>query len=1111
MTRIANWPTRAMYIGVALALVLGMAIVPAATPAMAQTLPFITEPEDPIAYNVKGATHKVCIDLGSYGDAEIDWYMVAGVDITPADVVVLSPTGPNPWSGNASYDETVKTIGTMDNVLCIVVRAMRRGDIHIFVDVIHDGLPGGKMTLHTEKKWGEIHRSDLDVDATTDGVQNTMATVDIPAGATGIYRQKIIDMITADFLQVPVPVPVDGAVVHWWLLEDSPEYKAKIRELMQYLADTDPDGFYEDYTASGKYLITDPEMGGKQPWEWINDWVTDASDPKYADPDIFEWGTLDPCGTIDTVLGTGDWYAWNESEDGIAEATIWVNEEAMEVCKTYKIMIVVLVSYPGGTTDQEDPFNGENRVAVQIGQKSYHKARTPLTAQVKTPQLRWASEKLVLEKDWGVEAESEWGYYWVNTQSGASFKQVCEGEDLGPCTPMPPLGDFWELAGRYFDARIYVSIYNLELGSIGNLEPINDMATFSMHTPSGSIVAVPIDSIGLPAGAQQVIAPLGGAYVFFSGEQLPTGVMASGDSISRCILSTEQSGQADVNASLYEIRLEFISPMDGMVTDGAVALQDREFSLSYMWVEGPIVNHGFLAYFLNFEDVTLSDETPPSSLQNLLPEADDAHVAVQVRGYFDYRHSHLPATTRKAEVIDVPDSDIDILLPAGRYVLPDDWALLAGTRNVSLRPNFDLMDRADLDTINSIDPLGPYDTEVRTTDPPGEAEFPTIGPFSTLQQWSVEGKWVAAATVPTSAMSFARNTVVPDGNIDRWDAPMPPALVIFDIVYETEDASLSQLLKTDLEGYGYTAGKPRIFHSPYYAVEIPASPYIPPGYFWQSWTAWGVPGWISVDGPYPFWTDLEMETRWAYEDPIDDKDVEVYSDNHGIAAVAIDALADVGYVTITATADFPYTPKMGKYGPRVSDEISAAWGEPLPLVVNPHFTADKIEVEVGETVTFTNETMGGTPPYLAAHWDFDGDGVTDSTLAVQTGETVTWEYAAPGLYNVRLTIFDVDETRTETRWYYITVTGEGPGPVPDEPSPEDGLASIADELVIVYYYAGAGVWDVYWPEFDMDTIVTLELGEIYLIYVNSNCTLQYGTKSYDLTGPDWNFVYWQGS
>ena len=77
-----------------------------------------------------------------------------------------------------------------------------------------------------------------------------------------------------------------------------------------------------------------------------------------------------------------------------------------------------------------------------------------------------------------------------------------------------------------------------------------------------------------------------------------------------------------------------------------------------------------------------------------------------------------------------------------------------------------------------------------------------------------------------------------------------------------------------------------------------------------------------------------------------------------------------------------------------------------------------------------------------------------------------------------------------------------------EPAPEAGFESIAGHLVIAYHYAGAGVWHVYWPEFRIDTIQILELGKVYLLYVDSDCVLQYGGQTYELNGPDWNFIYW---
>jgi len=187
------------------------------------------------------------------------------------------------------------------------------------------------------------------------------------------------------------------------------------------------------------------------------------------------------------------------------------------------------------------------------------------------------------------------------------------------------------------------------------------------------------------------------------------------------------------------------------------------------------------------------------------------------------------------------------------------------------------------------------------------------------------------------------------------------------------------------------------------------------------------------------------------------------------------------------------------------DKTIAAHFEMRSPFCRVSFTVDRTEAEVGETVIFTNETSGGTPPYLAARWDFDGDGVVDSTAANQTGQTVVWVYTSPGTYSVTLTIFDIDGTHTETKHGYVTVY---PEILPSEPGLGAGFESIANELIVAYYYAGFGVWDVYWPDLDIDTIGALEVGEIYQIYVESDCTLEYGTHSYELNGPDWNFVYW---
>jgi len=381
--------------------------------------------------------------------------------------------------------------------------------------------------------------------------------------------------------------------------------------------------------------------------------------------------------------------------------------------------------------------------------------------------------------------------------------------------------------------------------------------------------------------------------------------------------------------------------------------------------------------------------------------------------------------------------------------------------------------------------------------------------------------WITEATVPTSMPAVlededGRNTVVPDGYINKWDAPMPPALVIFDIKdwdAHITDPSLSTLWKCMLEGYGYTiydsgtatahgttttltdatkswtpgelvngfvkidrAGEhyygritantattltfeqvtwpttlplppapgvrsgdaywiPR-FESPFYAVEIPASPYIPAGYpGWQSW-GWNpdrVPGEmvIPIDGPYPFWQDLQMETRLKPAAEPNPHEIWVYSDNHGIAGVTVDDIGVEGSVTITAKADHPYTPKAFKYGPVYSDDITATWGPPEPPELDANFAGVPRSGKAPLTVEFENLTQGGTHPYVKAEWDFTGDGVWDKTLTgthAQVMADVVWTYGAPGVYTVSVRVTDstVPEAQvsTETKLGYIVVSND---------------------------------------------------------------------------------------
>lgn len=79
------------------------------------------------------------------------------------------------------------------------------------------------------------------------------------------------------------------------------------------------------------------------------------------------------------------------------------------------------------------------------------------------------------------------------------------------------------------------------------------------------------------------------------------------------------------------------------------------------------------------------------------------------------------------------------------------------------------------------------------------------------------------------------------------------------------------------------------------------------------------------------------------------------------------------------------------------------------------FSADNTLVKPGMAVNFTDKsTPGGT----AFAWDFNNDGVTDSTA-----ENPSWTYAATGVYNVKLTVTYPSPTGNEslTKASYISV------------------------------------------------------------------------------------------
>lgn len=1028
-----------MYIMFAFALVFGLAatvITAAPGPAEAQsfTPPFELVPG--LSMNVKTANETFTV---------VDYYgtPVPGAFVSNWQAIEGEGTG-----------EVEIVAGGQDGNNSITVRMVVIGDAIITCNV--DNGQGYTDFLNAEKKWGEITRTVLE----------SPSVDDVEVGETRIVNEKVF----AQFLPGPVEAPAGGAKVTWWLLENDAGDLAQsaLEDLIQRFG-PENNSYVSGPTGYGEGCGAYSWWGYEGDGTFIPETLLDALYALYG-----AQATSITTAEGDVITPTTKYvtYTDTEGEDlGVGNTNIGVTFSDTGNGEAEPVIVVVLADYP---LDK----NGENPVCVEYIKFTPQAVTT--TCQVKTPQLRWAGEKIVLDKCWPVDPGSSMSFDAYNNVTTVSYD-------------------------------LYAAVYSLEGESVGNLEPITDFDGIQFEGNDGPPIAM-FDAyeLGLPTGADQVIQMLGGVSVI---DPVEHPILVDQEScVSSAILVSEQSGQADVNAALYGIHIDLI--FEGQHPNFGRLLGTE------VWGYGPEMNHGFVVYFMDFEDVVLAEDITPASTLTNLPVDEDVDVAVQVRGYIDYTHTALgpaidPDTLqiRAQELVDTNnDGIVDKVLPEGRWVMPDDWWAMANN-NYALRSNWDLMDSAHEDDISSDYIDGPFNTDVVTTDPPGEAEDPTIGPFSTLQRWSCGLMWEASATVPTSAMAFGRNTVVPDGVMNWYDAPMPQALVTFDVTGASlplaQVPGLTGLWKSDLLGYGVNlAGH---YLSPYYMVEVPSSYYIPPyGYEWDSWM-WD---YSDRNGPYEFWGDL-MVKSYSDEEPsvVNDMDVEVYSDNHGIAAMTAVALDTEGTITVTATADFPDRFLKGKYGPTTSDDIDIQWGV---VEFDPDFEGvPRVCEEVeGCSVEFVNLTTGATKPYKHATWDF-GDGTAPVVdQAIQNGQKVTHQYAKAGVFDVTLTMTDAnDVVAYQIEFDYITV-GEGgagntatwdfsgpgcfPKHLPDSffGSVQLGSLTGVPSAVQGVYYNNSGTWEFWAPGAPGTTLATLVggLSADYLVCVT-------GASSWDIPLP----------
>lgn len=302
-----------------------------------------------------------------------------------------------------------------------------------------------------------------------------------------------------------------------------------------------------------------------------------------------------------------------------------------------------------------------------------------------------------------------------------------------------------------------------------------------------------------------------------------------------------------------------------------------------------------------------------------VPIATTQYVRAMVHGYFEYPGD---PSGRPASNVSIPGATTgsagSYVLPAGRWVLPEDWPLLATFAGFGLNGQAadftpssvlawdinsgyafnpasenpvlcgaqgTLVAPATVESGAISDFLGSGsgtnlpcfgqdgNGQAYTTAPNGVcAGGATEAPFDATQsctdpfplKYAPAGSSTAAASSAAGSGGFAivptshNSSYLPNGTLNEWDAPMPPAQVSFGIT--GGPGYLSQVNKTGLYRIGFAVPTPasgtcptgytasatnkdcelELFPDPFYSEAIPASPLIPPttnngGYLWDSW------------------------------------------------------------------------------------------------------------------------------------------------------------------------------------------------------------------------------------------------------------------------------------
>jgi hypothetical protein len=547
---------------------------------------------------------------------------------------------------------------------------------------------------------------------------------------------------------------------------------------------------------------------------------------------------------------------------------------------------------------------------------------TPL--QTKQVFLAWAGQRIILEHDWRIPP-------------GDVDGSLDSGDPDGTESPEPEgICPFAEFADEFGE---------VEVRYVRGSGPGNFLANFDESNNGPDEVFVFMDA----SDASQT-----------DGEDIigdPNGMC-----ISRTTYESEEQGQVDIE---IEIDDELGEPIGQ--TKVAIVVYYMQFEVvGLSIVPGQNkVNH-------NGTGDDYAPGNPWNASTDVVTHTDNVSADVLVRGRVKGWFTNGVPSGRPA----VPG-----LAPADRWVMPDDWALLAGGpagEDVTgiaeqFSPQYDLMiapnsgflcatvigECADInDPLTGIGDVSAPDLAI---DFDAGIDSPIEGPYSLLD-FPGDGSAALSDIDPNNV----RETILQDGDIDYWDAPMPPANISVAI---RGAGFIKQVLKQDVYYVGTPNGT-QSYNNPFYESNIPDSPFIPAvvaggGYSWNTWGNDG-PGGNGM-GSYDFWEPVAIGTnsvglsdpllanaalhdeihdiRAVYGDDTIARDLFIMSDNHGEFMVTANGdfnltydecvenaffggqhcdVGDlVGTSTLTAVADYPDF--RGKWPALASNNATINW------------------------------------------------------------------------------------------------------------------------------------------------------------------------------------------